>query len=405
MTLALDWLLSPVPLRTFTEDLWDRQPQLIRHERGYFRDLFATSDFDAVLAHSQPRPPHLVVTKTGDSPRVSDYSQRDGRLDINQLRYFYSQGYTLIINGLEHFWDPVSTLVHTMIAQLSFRVEANAYLTPIGSQGLRPHFDTHNVLVAQLAGSKLWRIYDERERLPRTDSAPPGPMSRDDLGEPTLVVEAREGDVLFIPRGWVHEAEATDSSSLHLTLGMYAPLWHEVMARAIDVLAARNEALRESVPIGFLRNDASRKLMGDQFERLLKVVGSSSVDDAISMIEDDYVRLGRGVPDGQFISDLDRLDSIGPGTMLERRSAIFARVVTDETRAALQFSRSIVQASLNHYEAMKFVVETEGAFAVSELPMLDEDEQIGLARQLVRDGLLRFSVRERPHYPAMQLID
>lgn len=391
MTRTLDWLLDPLTTDDFIEDLWDQRPQLIEHrDRHYFDDLFRAADFDHVLEYSQPKPPSLAVVKTGETQPSVEYVQKDGRLDLNQLRYFYSEGYTLIINGLEKFWGPVAELLQEMMRRLSFRVEANAYLTPRNSKGLRAHYDTHNVFVAQLAGRKTWSLYHEEEHFPRTDWIPPSPFPRDRLGEPTTI-DVTAGDVLFVPRGWIHEAETGDESSLHLTLGVYPPLWHEVLAKSLEALTMRHDKFRAALPVGFLHDAEVSTPLAPHFDELLQLVaGESSVADVMGMLQDEFVRLGRSAPDGQMISDLDRLDLIDDQTKLVRRQGVMARVAVVDDSIALQFARSLVSASLDHRHAMTFLVATHHPFVVSELPGLPADDRIALARRLVRDGLLKF---------------
>ncbi|KAG6769371.1 hypothetical protein POTOM_025002 [Populus tomentosa] len=99
------------------------------------------------------------------------------------------------------------------------------YLTPPYSQGLDRHCDDHCVFVCQLFGTKQWTIYSQ-------------PRLYDPLNREQCFVEEnslagyrkfllREGDILYIPRGFPHEACTHDCGSsdlarfsLHVTLGI-----------------------------------------------------------------------------------------------------------------------------------------------------------------------------------------
>jgi ribosomal protein L16 Arg81 hydroxylase len=83
-------------------------------------------------------------------------------------------------------------------------VHANVCITPQNSSGFTPHYDTHEVLVLQIGGSKVWRIYDPPLKLPHRSQPfnaashrlPPRPRPRFEL-------EMRPGDLLYLPRGYV----------------------------------------------------------------------------------------------------------------------------------------------------------------------------------------------------------
>ena len=98
-------------------------------------------------------------------------------------------------------------------------VGANAYLTPAASQGFAPHYDDIEAFVIQLEGRKRWRVYEcpeERRPLPRFSSED---FEKDAVGEPLMDLVLEPGDLLFMPRGFVHQAETVSSvPSLHITL-------------------------------------------------------------------------------------------------------------------------------------------------------------------------------------------
>lgn len=98
-------------------------------------------------------------------------------------------------------------------------VGANIYLTPPNSQGFAPHYDDIEAFVLQIEGKKEWLLYPPRngsEHLPR-ESSPN--FQENELGEPALQQILQPGDMLYFPRGWIHQARTVeDQHSLHITL-------------------------------------------------------------------------------------------------------------------------------------------------------------------------------------------
>ena len=389
---TLEWLLAPLSLREFADELWERQPRVIAHgDRNYFRSLFSAADVDTVFEYNQPTPESFRVIMQGDGPPRNEYVQSDGRLDLDQLRKFYADGYTIVVNGLERFWGPVAELVQSLQSRLSYRVQANLYLTPRGYQGLRPHYDSHSVIVTQLDGVKTWRLYEETVRLPLDEMKLPSAFERDSLPEPR-VFDLAPGDVIYIPRGWVHEAETAKESSLHLTLGIHPPVWRDLMAKALEALTLKNENLRRSLPIGYLNDARAVPDFRREFEELTDLMAHEcSAAEAVGMLQDDFLRLTRSPPDGKFVTSLDRLPSIDLQTRLVKRPRLHSRVVPVGDLVAIQFSRSLVQGPLKYREAMVFVVESRSPFPVSDVPGLTDEEKVSFGQRLVRDGLLSFA--------------
>src|SRR5208283_1139855 len=99
-------------------------------------------------------------------------------------------------------------------------------LTPGNTAGFSPHYDTHEVFVVQVGGRKRWRIYEPPIVLPhrsqpfvRAGYAPPAPL---------LECELCPGDLLYLPRGYVHSATTSEGYSAHVTIGLTVYTWVEL---------------------------------------------------------------------------------------------------------------------------------------------------------------------------------
>ncbi|KAI5415133.1 hypothetical protein KIW84_040550 [Lathyrus oleraceus] len=148
--------------------------------------------------------------------------------DVLKCEQAYKEGYTVALRGLEFRYPSIAAIADTlalMFGQPS--VGANLYLTPPNSQGLARHFDDHCVFVCQIFGSKKWTVYSRPgQLLPRLY----GNLCGSDVdctkaGRSEFFL--REGDVLYIPRGFPHEActnygvnDGSPGFSLHLTLSI-----------------------------------------------------------------------------------------------------------------------------------------------------------------------------------------
>ncbi|XVE70299.1 hypothetical protein DITRI_Ditri10aG0061200 [Diplodiscus trichospermus] len=149
--------------------------------------------------------------------------------DILKCQEAYNEGYTIALRGMEFRFERISLIADglaSIFGQPS--AGANMYLTPPNSQGLSCHYDDHCVFVCQVFGSKQWKIFSQPNmQLPRLYD--PCNIQNDEGVDNSSAncyhFLLNQGDVLYIPRGFAHEAwtNTTDGSagfSLHLTLGI-----------------------------------------------------------------------------------------------------------------------------------------------------------------------------------------
>src|SRR5690606_36663792 len=107
------------------------------------------------------------------------------------------------------------------------------------------------------------------------------------------------GDVLYIPRGWIHEAKTEDGSSLHVTFGIHAPTGRDLLRTAIDALCRVHPEFREPLPFGYLRRPVDFGQLSSVLDRLIELVGADgSAQAAFSLLEDDFISRGRSAGNG-----------------------------------------------------------------------------------------------------------
>jgi len=139
-------------------------------------------------------------------------------------------GGSCVVNHAEFVWPPLTRLCRELRQSL-LHVYANCYVTPPGSQAVAPHADDRDVFVLQLCGRKRWRIFGPPPvQLPYTHEQ----VGKNGFDVPeeclaqTPIIECvlEAGDVLYMPRGFIHEASCPDdASSWHATLAVATHDW------------------------------------------------------------------------------------------------------------------------------------------------------------------------------------
>lgn len=121
-------------------------------------------------------------------------------------------------------------------------------------QGFAPHYDDIDAFILQVEGSKHWRVYPpptQADQLARFSSA--DYLQSELCDAPVIDTTLHRGDMLYMPRGWVHQADAQQEHSLHLTLSTsqhnnWGEILRPALMRALDVALEERVALRKAPP-------------------------------------------------------------------------------------------------------------------------------------------------------------
>jgi len=157
-----------------------------------------------------------------------------GNVSLRVIHTMFQRGFSVVINALNHRHKPVSQLCEELSGHFGVKVNANLYFSPPRGEAFDPHMDWMDSFVLQLQGSKEWRFHAK----PRVLNAYAGILAKPgQLGQPSRVVHLHAGDVLYVPRGFVHEVVAGGlEPSLHLTLGVEVErthTWEHILETAL----------------------------------------------------------------------------------------------------------------------------------------------------------------------------
>lgn len=403
---SLERLLAPVGVETFFRDYWEKQPLLLsRNEPGYFAGLLSRSDVEHVIAFTRPKFVDGGAFSL-ETPRAStvvqgwlaDRQVHDGARypGIAELQRVYAQGKTVVIMTMQQRWMPVATLCRGLEALFHCPVHANMYLTPEKAQGFAAHFDPHEVLVLQLEGSKHWRLYDRARAFPLMDER--FDMSRDKIGQPREVF-LEPGDLLYIPRGFVHEAFTQEGASLHLTVGINVYRWADLLHEAVDAVARRDERFRGSLPPGAFRGPGAPADLRERFRELAQALAqTASAEEAFRRLGDQFFAQLPVLPDSHFTPPEE--ETLDLDTVLERSPGAVCRVWHEGGWVALEFPGGQLGGPAKIASALRYVAETL-RFSIRDLPDdLSPDAKLVLARRLLRERLLMVARRMPDAIPA-----
>lgn len=103
------------------------------------------------------------------------------------------------------------------------------FLSPPNTQSLPRHYDSVEVFVLQLYGSKIWSLYEPLDYTPNL-RIPTKDVSEDDHIQPLKLwnrIILQPGQLLYVPSGWIHEVrnDTTNEYSMHVSVSVVIDAW------------------------------------------------------------------------------------------------------------------------------------------------------------------------------------
>jgi hypothetical protein len=218
---SLEHLLAPEVPAHFFERHWNQKALYQPGQADKFSGLFSEAAFRRALPHCAD----LKVGFTGEDGWPSHFTIGPEKVDA-----MLAGGKTVCAGVIDSRDRALTSFLaefrkHFAVAG---RFYFNAYLSPDGG-GFGLHLDDHPVCILQIEGQKRW-WYSQEPALPAVLSNIAFPKQLDTLKLPWVTVtRPREqdltevvlspGDILYLPKGCWHRAQAIDGS-LALTLAM-----------------------------------------------------------------------------------------------------------------------------------------------------------------------------------------
>jgi ribosomal protein L16 Arg81 hydroxylase len=378
-------LLHPISVSQFFAEYWEEKPLVIgRDDQGYYKSIVSLERIDPLLTVLPPEA--ITVTDSDHRPDEADVARADGSLDVVKACQLLAEGTTIVFGEAHKRIETLAALCRELERDLGAPLQCNLYLTPANGQGFEAHYDTHDVLLLQIAGAKEWTIFDSPVRLPL--GGQPFDPDRHRIGAATDSFVLQAGDFLYIPRGFVHAARSADKVSLHATLGVLAYRWADVMIETMAQLCLSDPAFRRALPVSLGRPDFDLASARRSFAELLsRAIERADPDRVIERIADEFVVGRRAIIPGQLMQALTA-KHLSLGDEIGARSGLLYRLQQDGEHVRVRSQGREITLSLEVINALKFALENK-RYLVRDLPgdLADEDK-LNLAKRLIDEGLV-----------------
>ncbi|MCX5043587.1 cupin domain-containing protein [Aldersonia sp. NBC_00410] len=396
----LDRVVS-VDAQTFAREFWGRAPLLSRADElpRDFDDLLSSDAVDELVAERGVRAPFLRMARNGDVLDRGCFTDSGGfgaempdQVDSARVLAEFAAGATIVLQGLHRLWPPIIEFVRSAVDEIGHPTQTNAYVTPASNRGFEPHYDVHDVFVLQVAGSKHWRVHapvhaDPLPNQPWTQHR--AAIAARSAEEPAIDTELAPGDALYLPRGWIHSADALGTTSIHLTVGVGPFTRYDIVHRVLSALAEQPE-LRGSLPLGLDLADRDavsaevRKTLPAILAALRSLPGDAAIADSIG---NRFAELTRPAA----VRPLATVESIGnltdTATVHWRRGLLGSLESNGGAHVDLRLPGKTITFPVACLPALESIA-TRRPVTAATLPGLSSADGLVLLRRLLREAVV-----------------
>ena len=378
---SLRSIIAPVSKDAFRTRYWEQKPLLVhRRDPGFYADLFTLRDFDHAIAAS---PEFVKIANEAAKKHVSYKSEAVRGLEetLADMR----NGGTLVLDQMQKHNRNLSALCRLMAAELGHRFQTNLYLTPPNGRGFPPHWDDHDVFILQVLGSKHWKIEKERRAINRKGErmGAEGRELRGDLLSFTL----EQGDLIYIPRGFVHAAECGAEPSLHITLGLTGSFYEDFLNAVLQVVVASDPSLRAILPPGFMRGEGEDLVIERIKSALVRASEQLLLPDVLTQFRAELVKEFTLDAAGQVVEFFTPAP-LTPDTQVGPREGIVYQTQSGDDFLRVTFGTRNITFPGFLRDSVEFALSIP-TFLIRELPgQLEDDERVAVIDRLIQEGMV-----------------
>jgi lysine-specific demethylase/histidyl-hydroxylase NO66 len=429
-----EWIINPMSVDDFMENYWEKKPKHIKrpNNKNYYHSLMTMQTIQNMIREN-----HLEYTKNVDITSYRDGTREthnpEGKV-TSSLWSFYDEGCSIRLLNPQTFVPTVFKMNAKLQEYFHCMVGTNVYLTPKDTQGFAPHYDDIEAFILQLEGQKHWRIYEPRtadEFLARDSSIN---FSQDEIGEPIMDIILEAGEMLYFPRGFIHQGVAIDGQhSLHITVSMYqknsyADLLEHLVPAALKQAIESDVRFREGLPLnihqvcGSVYSDVDsneRNEVRDHIKELFsRIFDHANIDNAVDQMskkfqtdalpphiskhEKQRTAFGERVEieDGEVSLPFEitaetniRLLKANILRLVEEEDTYRVYFHTENSKEYHEFEPTFMEIEEDDTGVIAKLVHSYPDFiAVSDLPAEDDERKIAIVSDLWEKGLLMTDV-------------
>ncbi|XZG71449.1 ribosomal protein uL16 3-hydroxylase [Chitinibacteraceae bacterium HSL-7] len=217
-------LLGGMTPETFLRDYWQKKPLLIRGAVPNFAGRLSPDEFLALAARDDVEARLIEY-------RNERWHLERGPLSARRLANLPERDWTVLVQDVNHHYPAMAELLYRFSFLPYYRLDdlMISYAPEGGSVG--PHYDSYDVFLLQIGGSKRWQISSDDAGNFIEDA--PIRVLKDFNAEEEWILE--DGDMLYLPPKYAHHGVALEPGMTY-SIGFRAPKTQEIASQFLDFM-------------------------------------------------------------------------------------------------------------------------------------------------------------------------
>jgi len=226
-------VLGDMPVTKFAADYLHRLPLALS---GSAQGVCEMGSWEALAAILSAADADVMVVR--DGRRYTELRPAD----LERAKALSRERYTIVVRHAERHHEGLSELARAFEEAFCGPVDVQVFATPPGSAGFSWHYDAEDVFILQTAGEKEFALRKNTVNPWPLEETLPADMQYERELMPLMRVSLKPGDLLYVPCGYWHKADASKSPATAISLAV------GVMSRtAIDVFDFLRRRLLDSL--------------------------------------------------------------------------------------------------------------------------------------------------------------
>lgn len=252
-------LLAPMPPEQFFAEYHDKQPLHLKGGAAKFASVLSWRTLNRLLNQTGIWTSHSLKVVLDEKvlppeqyciPALSRHATQVMQPLAEKVMDWVRQGASLALNDIDSLTPGLAAVSNVIEAAGLGKAQANCYISWQSHKAFPAHFDTHDVWAVHVEGEKTWNIWEGRADAPighpifRSLGQAHHEQAKGRLRERLVT---RPGDLLYLPRGWYHDAICEGPCTAHVAFGVHAVLGMDLVNILLE-RALHDSAFRQALP-------------------------------------------------------------------------------------------------------------------------------------------------------------
>lgn len=362
-----------------------------RNDAAFYSNILTPEEISAYLDRQDLFYPSVRMVDKGSEIPQQHYTKnqvpighhkRDGLIDTEKAFSLFNSGSTFVIQAGQRYFENLSRCCLDLSNRFGSPVQANLYITPQKSVGFNPHWDTHDVFVLQITGTKTWKLYGFEKELPTVNQKF---SSKNYQKEPLHTVQLKPGDFLYVPRGYVHDAMSDDGISSHITIGILSYTWirffHELMPQLENF-----REFRKAVP--FWDSENLPQMIAEKLKVWSEKIPVLNPQPVVEKLRKNQLQRQPQPVRNYFQSLLD-LNAVEENTVFILNDAVVYSAREDEGQFKISFLDKTIAVPVR-FKAVIEAALNKKKFSTKDFGEEHPDNLLKIFKLMVKEGLIHF---------------